>query len=510
MMSLAELRRAVAIVDCDCAGARVEKIVQPDARRIVLTLYRGARGDVHLLFCIEPQSARLSAIETRPAAPPTPPGFAQLLRARLGGARVAGARIVDGDRQAALRFEGEAGVFELLLAILGPRTNLHLLDGEGHVLGALRPLAETRRDLALGSPWKSPASKPPIEGEDRFAAEPDERFFATLEALSAEREGAQQTDTLQRRVDRALRRALAAIEKKVLLLRGDAAAGDVVATLRQQGELLKSAVGSVKRGANEVRVRDFASGEEEAIPLDPALSPRANLDALFAKARKAERRAERALRESGEAEARRDAVLALRAEFDAVPAGDVATLAVFAERPEVARLLARFAAETSPPAALAATPAAAPPKRRVWRLGKQEIPARLTPRVYRSSSGLEIWVGRSDEGNDLLSTRLARGNDLFFHLEASPGSHVVLRTEGRSDPPAEAVLEAAEIAVHFSKHRKVTEAHVTVAPIKGVSKPRGAKPGLVYVTGGKSLRLRRDPRRLERVLSSRADARDGE
>jgi len=509
MMSLCELRRAVAILDRDCAGARLDKIVQPDARRVVLSLYRAGRGDAHLLFCIEPQSARLSMIASRPAAPPTPPGFAQLLRARLGGAHVVGARIVGGDRQAALRFEGEAGVFELLLAILGPRTNLHLLDAEGRVLGALRPLAETRRDLALGSPWKSPASKPPSEGEDRFAAEPDERFFATLEALAAAREGAQETDTLQRRIERALRRALAAIEKKVLLLRGDAAAGDVAAALRHQGELLKGAVGSIKRGAREVRVRDFASGEEVAIPLDPVLSPRDNLEALFAKARKAERRAERALRESGEAEARRDALVALRAEFDALAAGDVATVAAFAERPEVARLLARFAAESAA-AISAAAPAESAPKRRVWRLGKQEIPARLAPRVYRSSSGLEIWVGRSDEGNDLLSTRLARGNDLFFHLEASPGSHVVLRTEGRSDPPAEAVLEAAEIAVHFSKHRKVTEAHVTVAPIKGVSKPRGAKPGLVYVTGGKSLRLRRDPRRLERVLTSRTDASDGE
>jgi hypothetical protein len=55
----------------------------------------------------------------------------------------------------------------------------------------------------------------------------------------------------------------------------------------------------------------------------------------------------------------------------------------------------------------------------------------------------------------------------------------------------------------------VSEAHVLVAPIKGVSKPRGAKPGLVYVTGGKSVRLRRDARRLERVLASR-DAGDAE
>ena len=507
MMSLAELRRAVALLDRDFAGARVDKIVQPDARRVVLSLHRSGAADAHLLCCIEAQSARLSAIAARPAAPPTPPGFAQLLRARIAGARLAGARIVDGDRQAALRFEGGEGVFELLLAILGPRTNLHLLDGEGRIVGALRPLAETRRDLAVGATWKSPASKPPSEGVDRCAGVADEAFFPALEALAAEREGAQEADTLQRRVDRALRRALASIEKKVELLRGDAAAGDVVASLRHQGELLKGAVGQVKRGAREVRVRDFASGEEVAIPLDPALAPRANLEAVFARARKAERRAERALRESGEAEARRDSVLAMRAGFDALPAGDAAALAAFAEQSEVARLLARFAAEATP-AASAPAPDVSAPRPRVWKLGKTELPARLVPRVYRSSSGLEIWVGRSDEGNDLLSTRLARGNDLFFHLDASPGSHVVLRTEGRSDPPSEAILEAAELAVHFSKHRKVSEAQVLVAPIKGVSKPRGAKPGLVYVTGGKSVRLRRDARRLERILASR-DAGDG-
>src|SRR5881409_3443510 len=56
-------------------------------------------------------------------------------------------------------------------------------------------------------------------------------------------------------------------------------------------------------------------------------------------------------------------------------------------------------------------------------------------KCYRSTDGLEIWVGRSDEGNDYMTTRLARGNDLFFHLEGAPGSHVILRTEGRADPP---------------------------------------------------------------------------
>ena len=127
----------------------------------------------------------------------------------------------------------------------------------------------------------------------------------------------------------------------------------------------------------------------------------------------------------------------------------------------------------------------------------------MLPKRYRSQTGLEIWVGKSDESNDYLSTRLARGNDLFFHLEGNPGSHVVLRTEGRSDPPSEATLEACELAVHFSKQRGASRVGVHVAPIKQVRKPSGAKPGLVMVSGGRTVQLRHDPPRLRRILEAR-------
>ena len=81
----------------------------------------------------------------------------------------------------------------------------------------------------------------------------------------------------------------------------------------------------------------------------------------------------------------------------------------------------------------------------------------------------------------------------------------MLRTEGRNDPPPDALLDAAELAVHFSKQRDATRADVHVVPIKNVSKPRGAKPGLVYVHHGRSIDLRRDPARLKRILEARIE-----
>jgi predicted ribosome quality control (RQC) complex YloA/Tae2 family protein len=255
--------------------------------------------------------------------------------------------------------------------------------------------------------------------------------------------------------------------------------------------LLKSVLDRARPGQQQVQARDFETGAEVSIPLDPTLSPAANLEALFRRARKAQRRALRAAQQQGALEARREELDALRAELERAE-----SLAAFSERPDVQRLLERHA-PTAPRA-----PAAKP---RPFRLGKREIPRRLAPRRYRSSDGLEIWVGRSDEGNDLLTTRLARGNDLFFHVSASPGSHVVLRTEGRVDPPSESLLEACELAVHASKQRRASRVDVLVTSIKNVRKPKGAKPGLVVVSGGKTLHLRHHPSRLERVLAARID-----
>ncbi|MGI9431406.1 MAG: hypothetical protein ACR2PQ_04290, partial [Myxococcota bacterium] len=59
--------------------------------------------------------------------------------------------------------------------------------------------------------------------------------------------------------------------------------------------------------------------------------------------------------------------------------------------------------------------------------------------------------------------------------------------------------------VQFSKQKNATRAPVHIAEIKDISKPKGAKAGLVYVHRGRTLQLRREPERLKRVLDSRKD-----
>ena len=505
MLSLRELRRAAAALERERVGARLERAVQADDFELVLLLSGGggrpARDKCHLLLSCRPGFARLSLLAKPRKAPPIPPGFASYLRAHLEGGRLREVRIVDHDRQALLRFETAEGSMSLLLSILGPRSNVYVIDGEAILVGSQRPLDQTRRDLRGGEPWRSPETRPPSEGEDRFAERGDEELLAAIEEHYAAIEGGAREEVKLQRIAQALKKHRARVERKLRGLEGDAEAGAKAPELQRQGELLKSALGSLRPGADHALVRDFRTGEELRIPLDPAHSPAENLEQIFKRARKAERQALRAQQEIGELRGRLEEIDVLRARCDALAEGgepSQAELEAFEATPAIRRLLDRYH-----PAPAAGKPAAE--KKATWKIGKHEIPPRLQPKRYRTSDGLEIWVGRSDEGNDLLTTRLANGRDLFFHLEGSPGSHVILRTGGRGDPPPESLLEAGELAVHFSKQKNATRASVHVAPVKHVSKPSGTKPGLVYVHRGRTFDLRRDPARLKRILDSRID-----
>lgn len=502
MLSLREIERAAACLEARFAGGHLERIVQRDAHTLELTLSGPPRenaGRAHgaLVLSCNPRHARVGEAESFAPAPPSPLPFAQLLRARIGRTRIVSVRTLEGERQLAFDLTAAGVTQQLVLQILGPRSNVYLLDGDGLILGALRPLPDTRRDLAIGGAFTPPATPPPPPGDDRYAAIPDEAFLRAIEDQYAALERDQANEALARRIHHAIEREARRLAKRDAALRRDLERARPAGEQRRLGELLKGALHTVTPGASEVVVRDFASGQDVTIPLEPGLAPAQNLERLFRGYQRMRRRELATAEQLAALDAERTAIAQLRDEFEALGGADsldAELLARFAARAPVAKLLGRHRPRGEGPR---------PARQRTVR--RDGPPARLRPGRYRTSDGLEVWVGRSAEGNDHLSTRLARGHDLFFHVEDGPGSHVVLRTGGRKEIPQESLLEAAELAVHFSKLRNAGRVSLHVAPIKDVRKPRGAKPGLVHVTHGRSLALRREPQRLARILAARIE-----
>lgn len=505
MLSLNELSRIARLLNGRVLGHRIDKLVQADESRLQLSLYGpapdgGGAQKCHLVFCCAPGFGRVSELARKEKAPPGVPRFVQYLKPRLLGAKLVEVALHPEERQLSLGFEASEGRFELLLSLMGNRSNLYLLDAERCVLACQRPLDKTRRTLSIGEPWHDPprrddAAEEPL-GEDRFSAVADDAYLAEIERHYEERESRQRGESRSQKVNQVLRKELKLAKRRLERIESELAEANDASRLQREGELLKGSLAQVPAKTGEFVARDYATGEEVRIGLDPALSPQENLQALFKRYQKLVRRLQKA---GGQVDAARERVVLLEslAATNAELSPDEPDFETFEKRPEIRALLRKHARPKPSPAAPSEEPKLPAALRGVAR--------RLLPRRYRSLDGLEIWVGRSDEGNDHLSTRLARGNDLFFHLDGAPGSHVVLRTQGRGDPPSDSLLDAAELAVHFSKARNATRADVHIVAIKQVRKPKGAKRGLVVVTGGKSLDLRREPARLKRVLDARIE-----
>lgn len=102
------------------------------------------------------------------------------------------------------------------------------------------------------------------------------------------------------------------------------------------------------------------------------------------------------------------------------------------------------------------------------------------PRVFHSSQGRLILVGKNNAQNDWLSLRKGKPNDLWLHTKVIPGSHVLVPLRDGEEFPDDATLEeAAALAVYFSQARGSSQVAVDYTHVKQLKKPNSGKPGMV-------------------------------
>ncbi len=114
--------------------------------------------------------------------------------------------------------------------------------------------------------------------------------------------------------------------------------------------------------------------------------------------------------------------------------------------------------------------------------GKVKQRFKSKPFHYISSDGFHMYVGKNNYQNDELTFKEANGGDWWFHAKGIPGSHVIVKTEGK-ELPDRTFEEAARLAAHYSKGSENGKVEIDYVKRKEVKKPSGAKPGfVVYYT----------------------------
>lgn len=112
----------------------------------------------------------------------------------------------------------------------------------------------------------------------------------------------------------------------------------------------------------------------------------------------------------------------------------------------------------------------------------KKVKFKSQPYHYRSSDGFDIYVGKNNLQNEEITFKVANGNDWWFHAKKIPGSHVVIKGDGRPLPDR-AFEEAAKLAAYYSKARGSDKVEIDYVQRKEIKKPNGSKPGfVVYYT----------------------------
>ena len=224
---------------------------------------------------------------------------------------------------------------------------------------------------------------------------------------------------------------------------------------RIYGELLNTYGYQVPAGAKSTQALNYYTNEMITIPLDPLLTPSENAKKYFDKYGK--------LKRTGEALSK--LTLEVKEEIDHLESIQ-ASLDIALKEEDLTQIREELIASGY-----------------IRRKGNaKKIKITSTPFHYVGSDGFHMYVGKNNYQNDELTFKFASGGDWWFHAKGMPGSHVILKTDGK-ELPDRAFEEAAKLAAYYSKARNQNKIEIDYTEKKNVKKPGGSKPGfVVYYT----------------------------
>ena len=245
---------------------------------------------------------------------------------------------------------------------------------------------------------------------------------------------------------------------------------------RIYGELLNANGYSLSIQGNSVSVNDYNTGKEVLIPVDPNLNAYENAQKYFNRYNKLKRTKE-------------SLTLLIKETRDDVEELDsiLTSLDMAENETDLSQIRSELAAGGW--------------VKSVAAHGKKKIrKEKSEPLCFRSKEGFLMYVGKNNTQNDELTFGLATGNDWWFHAKKLPGSHVIVKSEGKELPDS-VFEEAGRLAAHYSKAGNSDKVEIDYIQKKHIKKPNSAKPGFVIYHTNYSLVASTDISDIKRVQS---------
>lgn len=376
------------------------------------------------------------------------------------------------DRILALTFSSPAGkeLYMLVVELIPADPALILLsvpaDGGSKIMAVWRRKTSqlSGNRLIIGNSYQPPAKTftaddreivYPVsfdeQGKIREGSRPDSGFRAInpfLEAYYRQYIDVQRRETARRQKLRELDKELQKSRHKLALLKEELSSTGLVEHWQQLAELLKSNLSQIRTGSKSFTTVNYFHPDlpRLEIPLEPDKTARENLDIYLKKYRKA-----------------RDGRLKIAEQVELTSAG-------------IERLEEEYRQVTALEEFQPAT---------VSRPGTTRSPEKVFSTIRLDD--WEILIGRNQEENDYLTTRVARPWDWWFHTRIFRGSHLILRNLKKQEPPVPLIEICCRLAAYFSKARNSSQIPVDYTQKRYLRKPRHSAPGQVVYSQHKTI-----------------------
>ncbi len=476
-LSARQLSSVITEISSDLTGGMIRKIYQPSRQTILFEIEKNRKRHL-LLFSAHPQFSRCHLILNKIEGPKTPPNFCQLLRARLRHKRIDSIKQWNEDRilHISAKWPNDDQISATFVAELtGMTSNFFLLDNKETILGFLK-IPPPSRNQAQGQLYQAPSFK--ISGKLKEApVHPSNDgpypLNQAIETLYGRLEKQEDETRKKKEILTQIERSIRQCKKKEVRLQSRYTEAQKSIQYQRYGEFLKSRLHEIKPGTTQLMVDHRFSGTntnaiETVVQLDPDLSPVENMNRFFKRYKKGQSTLinltpliENNHKRLKQLETERKQWLDnTNIDFPSLPSN----------------------------------PLYVKPNRGKTPKG---------PPVYLSSNDLHIIVGRSRHENEEITFGMARGNDLWLHARGVSGSHVLIQLAGRKEAPYPTLLDAAQLALHFSQYKKEGRGEVMYTYKKYVKRPKNGKAGSVICSQEKTIYLEINTNRLNKILENR-------
>ena len=285
-----------------------------------------------------------------------------------------------------------------------------------------------------------------------------ESYAEMLDAYYGERDRSAMTSARAGDLSKTVNSAMARLRRKLDIQRSELADCDREDEYRSDGELILANLYRLKKGDSSVRVIDYSAQNsdgtfaERTLKLDSRLSPSENAQRLFKKYSKCRKARTELTRQISIAE-----------EELAYLSGVSSSIS----RAETGADIAGIRDELEKAGYVRQKKGAAPAKS-----------VRNSPALYVTTGGFSVLCGKNNFQNEEITFKLALKGDIWFHAKGVPGSHVLLKADGR-EVPASDMTEAAEIAAANSDAAGGINIPVDYTDVRNIKKPSGSRPGYV-------------------------------